>query len=96
MRLVMLCRTADAGGFKANSVLPIEYKSKAALLKDFMKIAISSYKKLKHNYGRGAYFVFLGRRYEACDYYHIFSDRTTLSSPPTVMGLEEWYRNGRL
>lgn len=92
MKLVMLCTTADRRGFKDNSILPVtEYESRKALRKAFMKLAIKYYKKMSYNYGRGAYFTFLGKRFEACDYYHIFSDRTTLKSPPRIYKLDEWF-----
>ena len=94
MKLVMLCTTCDARGFKDDSVLPVEYRSKAMLLKDFMGLAIPYYKKFKHNFGRGSYFTFLGKRFEASDYYYIFSDKTTLTTPPHILTLEEWFNEG--
>ncbi len=71
--------------------LPIKYESKEACIKDFMKLAIAYYKKLEYNYGRGSCFNFLGHRFDAGNFYFIFSDKTTQESPPIVLTLEEWF-----
>jgi len=91
MELVIMCTVTHAGTkWKEKATLIVEYESKDAFMEDFMKLAISYYKKLSYNYGRQSYFDFLGLCFEACDYYFIYSDGTPQESPPTVLTLEEW------
>lgn len=95
MKLVIMCTICDHRGFKGQTTLPVEYESKRALIKDFMKLAVSNYKKRDYNYGKGSYFNFLGLRFEASDYYYIFTNCNNhiLKTPPTVLTLEEWFND---
>lgn len=96
MKLVIICWICrnNYDGWKEYITLPVEYESKEAFIKDFMKLAISNYKRMDYNYGRGAYFHFLGRRFEASDHYFEFDDRPkhVLETPPATFTLEEWIK----
>lgn len=90
MKLVIICQRCIRTPWKEYVTLPVEYESKKALIKDFMKLVVSCYKKHAYNYGRGSYFEFIGLRFEASDYYFIFSDKSVRETPPIVLTLEEW------
>ncbi len=92
MQLVMKCVVVDQRGFKERITLPLEYKSKKKCIHDFMKLAKANYKKHPSNYGIGAYFMFMGKKFEAYTYYYEFSDGCLyLEHPPAVYTLEEWF-----
>ena len=103
MKLVIMCRVCRSSysSWKKSVVLPMEYESKEAFRKDFTKLAISNYKRMAHNYGREAFFHFLGLRFEACDYYYEFSDNSDDNSHvcetlPVVLTLEEWLKEYKI
>ena len=92
MQLVMKCIVVDQRGFKERITLPLEYKSKEKCIHDFMQLAKANYKKRDYNYGRGAYFMFMGYRFEAHTYYYEFSDGSPqLETPPAIYTLKEWF-----
>ncbi len=90
MKLLIECRIVTVHGKKWKT-LPLEYKSKEKLLHDFMQLAKSAYEKLDYNYGRGAYFMFMGYKFEACDHYYMFSNGSVYKTSPIVYTLEEWF-----
>lgn len=94
MKLVIMCRICGRDNFKETVTLPVEYASKEALVRDFMKLVIPHWKAYSHNFGKGSYFNFLGLRFEADDYYYEFTDVDhILKTPPTVLTLEEWFND---